>query len=220
MDDHASQAGFALGFLSLVTTFRASRPVFQSGWMLSTTPDATGSSTLPPLQKKQTKPKIKGNGVLPKAKARGLKNLSLSLFLYSKVEITSVQFFYITETPRWDIHYQDTIPSKCFQKVLSLFLLPCVSAQDDGSECSAPSTAWVAAGKQQKELHILRLMWLYQNTLSHFFPLYPQRHFSVSHGITDGRPESSICSSSPSCCNTGDYSCIYFIYLLLCEREK
>jgi len=75
-----------------------------------------------------------------------------------------------------------------------LFLLLWVSVRDDARAHSAPSTAWAAAGKQQRNSIYSILMWSYQNVLSDFFHPYPQRCFSVSQGITDGRPKSTVWS--------------------------
>lgn len=90
--------------------------------------------------------------------------------------------------------------------VLCLLLLPWASARDDAGKRSAPSTVWAAAGKQQRNSIFTILMWSYQNVLSDFFHPYPQRHFSVSQGITDGRPESAVWSCSPSCCGNAAFS--------------
>lgn len=90
--------------------------------------------------------------------------------------------------------------------VLCLLLLPLVSARDGAGKHSAPSTMWAAAGKQQKNSIFVVLMWSYQIVVSDFFHPYPQCHFSVSHGITDGRPRHAVWSSSPPYCSSAAFS--------------
>lgn len=90
--------------------------------------------------------------------------------------------------------------------MLCLFLLLWVTARDVARKRSAPSTSWAAAGKQQRNSVFSLLMQSYQNVLSDFFHPYPQCCFSLSQGITDGRPESAVWSCSPSCRSNAAFS--------------
>lgn len=193
-----------------------------------TSPEATRSSKLSPFQKNQSKPKVKGR-VLQNQKPQVRKKISATGYFFilkwrSHLLSFSRLLKLLAEIFPTKIQYKHR-PSKW--TVLCLLLLPWVSARDDAGKRSAPSTVWAAAGKQQRNSVFAVLMWSYQNVLSDFFHPYPQRHFSVSQGITDGRPESAVLLRQCSIFLYSNLLTVFavkptfkYLYLFLCESEK